>query len=210
MFLIDGIGPFFQGLRPGKRVNWSKIPFALIEERGRLQSTMAERIFSDFVRFLDRSCAMGYNAVTLDDLAHLVDLPEYDDGLNLKIGDYQELFRRIMAEAERRGVRIFVTTDYMFFSRSEVANRRSQARACLDRMKRVIERFFSLFPHVAGIIFRIGETDGTDVADSFRSRLTIKTPKQANRMVKELLPEFEQRRKTMIFRLWTVGAYQIG
>jgi hypothetical protein len=48
------------------------------------------------------------------------------------------------------------------------------------------------------------------VQDDFLSRLTLKTPKQANRYLRELLPVFERFQKELIFRTWTVGVYQIG
>jgi hypothetical protein len=66
------------------------------------------------------------------------------------------------------------------------------------------------FPLVRGVIFRLGECDGHDVEGRFRSRLTIKTPRQARAMLTALLPVFEQHDRLMIVRTWTVGAYAIG
>ena len=73
-----------------------------------------------------------------------------------------------------------------------------------------IEKLFQQYPEIAGIILRIGESDGKDVEDHFRSRLLLQTPHQANKFLKKVLPLFEKSDKKLIFRTWTVGIYKIG
>ena len=57
---------------------------------------------------------------------------------------------------------------------------------------------------------RIGECDGVDVESLFRSELTIRTPAQARRYLRILLPLFQFHDKLWIFRTWTLGSYAIG
>ena len=59
---------------------------------------------------------------------------------------------------------------------------------------------------------RIGESDRLDVRGDtdFKSELHIKTPAQANRLLRTLLPVFEKHQRRLILRTWTVGAYRVG
>ena len=51
---------------------------------------------------------------------------------------------------------------------------------------------------------------GTTCEDPIRTRLHLRNAGEANRLLRVLLPEFEQRGKDLIFRTWTVGAHRIG
>jgi len=73
-----------------------------------------------------------------------------------------------------------------------------------------LDALFEAVPDVAGVIFRIGESDAIGTKGDFLSRLLIRTPTQANRFLRELLPVFEKHNRTLFFRTWTVGAYAIG
>src|SRR5262249_22759334 len=72
--LIDAIGPFFRGYDK-RRINWSKIPFLHLATEGPERATQWAGIRADLDRFAQRVAALGYNAVSLDDLAHLTDHP---------------------------------------------------------------------------------------------------------------------------------------
>ncbi|MDZ4198169.1 MAG: hypothetical protein U1E27_02685, partial [Kiritimatiellia bacterium] len=74
LFLLDAIGPFFRGYHE-KRINWSKIPFRSIETDGRIAPDRAAQIRVDFTRIADSAAALGFTALTLDDVAHLADEP---------------------------------------------------------------------------------------------------------------------------------------
>ena len=79
-----------------------------------------------------------------------------------------------------------------------------------EYLRGLLDRFLTDFPEVAGVIVRIGESDGKDVHDDFRSQLVLKTPEQARAFLQEMLPVFERHGRRLIFRTWTVGAYPIG
>jgi len=60
------------------------------------------------------------------------------------------------------------------------------------------------------VVLRIGESDGLDIKETFRSKLVLKSPAMVNRWLKAILPVFEHHRRRCIFRTWTVGAHEVG
>ncbi len=208
-FLIDGIGPFFRDYKKDT-INWSKIPFPHLERNGRLDSARIEQVRRDFARFVREAAGMGFNAVTLDDVAHLADCPLYPDELRRKIGDYRILYRDLFDIARRHGMHVFLTTDLMFYHGSTRQAIGRDHRRILRYLTGALEELLSLFPDVAGVIFRIGESDGLDTQGDFRSRLVVRTPAQARRYIQALLPVFEKHDRLLVFRTWSVGTYRIG
>lgn len=209
LFILDGIGPFFRNLPPG-RINWSKIPFSALEKDGQPDPERFETIQRDFDAFCTRAAAAGYNAVTLDDVAHLVPDSLYPDELNEKIEAYRRQYRHLFSSAQRHGMAIFITTDVMYYHDALKTHPGRNRRLITAFLKDALRRLFNDFPEVAGVILRIGESDGQDVQGDFVSRLAIHTPRQANRFIRELLPVFEEADRLMIFRTWTIGGYPIG
>ena len=209
LFLIDGIGPFFKGNQRAE-INWSKIDFAELDSDGLISAERCRQIETDFCTFTRRAAAMGYNAVTLDDLAHLTPNPLYPDELRRKIEQYSALYRTLFKIASDSGLKIFITTDLFFFNPviEQLTGKNPQKMRSL--VADCCRRFFENFPETAGIIFRIGESDGVDVTGDFQSRLVLKTPRDARLMLKTLLPVFERHNKLLIFRTWTVGISGLG
>lgn len=209
LYIIDGIGPFFRGCDEPV-INWSKAPFAYIERSGGLTAARCTQITHDFRTFCQRASEAGYNAVTLDDLAHLCDFPFYPLALREKITQYRQLFQALYQIAHEYGMQVFITTDLLFFNdhidqhipNNEKAHRQFAADCC--------RQLFEILPQTAGLIVRIGESDGLDVEGDFLSRLIINRPQQARRMVQALLPVFEATNRLLIFRTWSVGVGRVG
>lgn len=174
---------------------------------------MRRDLFPEIRREFEIICARaaeyGYNAISLDDLAHLVDHPAYPSDLRARIQAYQEEFSRLFEIAGRHGLAVYITTDIMFFHPAIDAACGSSFSRQMDFLATAIDQLFTRFP-VAGIISRIGESDGLDVEGDFHSRLMIRHPRQARRCVKQLLPVFEHHQRQWIFRTWSVGAYRVG
>jgi hypothetical protein len=207
IFLIDAIGPFFRGYE-GTRVNWSKIPFLHLDKAGPEDWLAIEEELRVFAR---RVLAQGYNAVTLDDLAHLAAHPLHEPEVAARIANFRERFGRIfdMLDGEF-GLRVYLTSDVlpMTPALSEAMDDEPEE---LDRYYRnLVVGILDDFPQLAGLVLRIGESDGNDVEDPIRTRLHLRNAAETNRMLRELLPEFERRGKDLIFRTWTVGAHRIG
>ncbi len=209
LFMIDGIAPFFRNVK-SKRINWSKIPFADFEESGGLTPEGMDELCADFQQYISSVASAGYNVVTLDDLAHICLFESYPPELTLKLESYRALYRRLFALAAAGGLQVYLTTDLMFFNEAifkAVGGRLSKVVLWLrERLREV----FSEFDGVGGIVFRFGESDGSDVKSDFRSRLILRRPAQARFIIKKLLPVFAELGKNMVFRIWSIGAYRIG
>lgn len=209
LFLIDGIGPFFRH-HPKLRANWSKIPFSHLEKDGTLPADRWSVIQADFARFCARVRAVGYNAVTLDDLAHLYVHPGYEEPLRRKLEAYRVEYQQLFETARAHDLRVFITTDVMFFNSTLDREIGRSVESASRLLRQAMERVFQDFPAIAGVILRIGESDGRDVHGDFQSRLVIRSPRQARTLLQTLLPMAEKYQRLIIFRTWSVGAYRIG
>lgn len=208
LFLIDAIGPFFRGT-PKRRINWSKIPFADFQREGRLDEARLAGVETEFDLFCERAARLGFNAISLDDLAHLADSEAYSAATRALVAGYRRCFRGFFAIARRHGLRVFLTVDLMFFPRDADAGlRRKMAQP--EFLAGCLEELFGAGFDLAGLIVRIGEADGLDVHDEFRSQLAIRTPGQCRRWIAALLAVCERRQRDLVVRTWSVGAYRIG
>ena len=209
LFIVDGIAPFFRGCEQ-KVINWSKAPFAHLEQGIGLNPVRCAQVKKDFETFCRKAAAVGYNAITLDDLAHCCSFPFYSEALKAKIIEYQAFYRALFETAAQHELQVFITTDLLFFNQEidrSIANRDSALRRFTAHACR---QLFEVFPDIAGIIFRVGEVDGVDVEGDFHSRIMIHRPSQARKMLQTLIPVFETLDKLMIFRTWSVGVGRVG
>ncbi len=210
--LTDCLAPFFAGLTPTvvETVNWSKAPFTAIEN-GRLGDADWESQFiAEAERYLTAVAKQGYTAVAIDDLAHLVSWPWYSEDLRQTVDAWRRLYRQLFARARERNLGIFVTSDFFFSNPDIDAYLRETDLTAEDFFVATVERALGDFPELEGLVLRIGESDGVDVVGGFVSRLQIRRPAEARRLLSRLLPPFERRGKTLILRTWTLGAYPIG
>ena len=207
--MIDGIGPFFLG-HPKRTVNWSKIPFSFLEREGRVKRDAFREIREAFKRFTGTAAALGFNAVSLDDLAHVTDHFAYPASLRARIADYRQEFSVLFEIARAAGLQVYLTTDISFFNRElDLLLGRDDGKI-IRFLSDAVDAVFRDFPAVQGIIARFGESDGLDVRGDFLSRQILRTPRQARRYVEALLVVCETRRRTLIMRTWSLGAYRIG
>lgn len=205
LFLIDAIGPFFRGLKK-KRINWSKIPFADLDE-----NPERWRLISKEMRVFCREVsALGFTAVTLDDVCHLVPHRLHIAEISQKIAFWREQFAGLFSIILEEGLQVFLTVDVVPLTQEISDDLAGDELATQNYFCEMIRTVLADFPQIAGIILRIGESDGKDVRDPIRSQLHIRSAAQANEMLKQLLPIFEQAQRTLIFRTWTVGAHGIG
>ncbi|MEQ9363828.1 MAG: hypothetical protein RIF32_06280, partial [Leptospirales bacterium] len=183
---------------------------AIENKKGVLPGKRGRRIRSNFEDYTARVAGIGYNGVSIDELSRLALADFYPPKLKRKIERYRRYYRRLFNIAEGQGLKTYITTDVMFFNRWIEAATGGRRNAVFDVLAGMLDELLSEFPQIAGIILRIGESDGVDVRGEFRSRLVIKTPADANALLRRLLPVFEKRERALIFRTWTVGAYAIG
>ncbi|MBU1321391.1 MAG: glycosyl hydrolase family 67 [Nanoarchaeota archaeon] len=208
LFIIDAIGPFFKGYKR-KTINWSKIPFYNLENGGKVDLDKFKAIRKDFDKLMKKFSDIGYNAISIDDLAHLVNYDFYPKKLQNKIVQYQQEYKILFQIAKQYGMKIFVNTDIMFFNHSIARHTKKKNSGIIKMLKHACQYVLSEFP-VDGIIMRMGEDDSHDFESDFQSKLTIKKPAQLRSFVKNMLPVFEKLNKYLIMRTWTVGVYKIG
>ena len=207
IFLIDSIGPFFRGY-DRERVNWSKIPFSYLYGASDAQWLQIE---TDLRRFAHEISAQGYNAVTLDDLAHLAPHPLHEPAVAAEITLFREKFRRFFDILHSEfHLQIYLTTDVLPVTAAVEAALGGDTRKLDDYYQALVRSVLDDFPQLAGLIVRIGESDGHDVEDPIRTQLHLTSAKETNRLLRLLLPDFEKRGKNLILRTWTVGAHRIG
>ena len=211
LFLIDAIGPFFKGYQK-RTINWSKIPFEHIEtEDQEKREVQFSQIRKDMVSFAKKVSKLGYNAATLDDLAHLADSPLYEEDVRQRIQALSEEFDPLIDILEEHGLTPYITADILSYSPKLKENIGTKVEAVSKFLAELIEEFFNANPKVGGIIFRIGESDGQDVKNQrMTSELVLRKPKEVNYLLNHILPVFEKHGKKLILRTWTVGAYRIG
>lgn len=209
LLLIDAIGPFFRGLSKG-RTNWSKIPFAHLPLEECERRRCFDRIGEDLRSFAAHVHQVGYNAVSLDDVAHLADHPWYEAEIRDMIALYRQEFRRLFAILREQGLAIYLTMDVLSLTPRLKGKLYGDERRINEFLSELLDQLLQDFKEIAGIIIRIGESDGRDVKDLFRSELHIRTPDQLNRLLETLLPIFERQCRHLILRTWTVGAYPVG
>ena len=212
LFILDGSAPFFVPFINGSRQNWSKAPLNNLLKNGTVANAQVVQILAELECYCQQVSRIGYNAITFDDLSHLTRFDFYPDTLKRTVDSCQNFFRQVFRIALDAGLQIFITTDLMFWNEAiaeQVRGQASDARLC-ELFVEAVDDLYELFPEVAGVVVRIGEADGVDVESLFKSRLQIKTPKQCNRWLKEILPVCEAYDKLLIFRTWGLGAYRIG
>lgn len=210
LFLIDGIGPFFRGLR--RRTNWSKIPFEHLEDdaSGEVNRHLFRSIQAEFRDFCVRVADLGFNAVTLDDVVHLAPWQGHSPSLRRRIDQYREEYWALFETAREAGLDVFLTSDLMPYSKELLREIGRRPRASARWMAAAVDRVLTDFPQVKGAIFRFGESDGRDVGGDLRSELVVRTPRHLHETVATLLPVFERHRRLCVVRTWSVGAYGVG
>ncbi len=207
LFLIDAIGPFFRGYEK-RRVNWSKIPFLHWVDAGPERWRRAE---DDLRVFAGQITAQGYNAVTLDDLAHLAPHPLHEPEIAGRIAGFREHFGRLFSLLhDEFGLKVFLTSDVLPVTPAVAAGLGDDPQVLESYYRELVCGVLDDFPMLEGLILRIGESDGNDVRDPIRTRLHLRNAKETNRLLAGLLPEFEKRGRQLILRTWTVGAHPIG
>ena len=209
LYLIDTITPFF--VRKIKQtVNWSKVPFAVLEKKGKPKKKTFKEIEESFSRYLRRVKSYGFNGISLDELCYLLEYPFYPPREAKKIRRYRRYLGRLIQIAFEMDFRVFITTDIVFSNEYLQEMIPQDFASQLDLLYSAFEQVFRDFPLLSGAILRIGEADGVDVEGFFQSRLLVRTAAEGNTVIHKLLPLFEAAGRTMIFRTWTAGANKIG
>ncbi len=210
LFLIDAIGPFFRGYEKN-RINWSKIPFTHLKTSGPEAEIQWQQIENDIRHFAAGVSALGYNAVTLDDLAHLAPHPLHEPEIADRIAFFRTRFAKIFdILQEEFSLKIFLTSDIIPLTPAIEKSIGEKTEDLEKYYLSLVTGILDDFPQLSGLILRIGESDGNDVKDPIRTRLHLRNPRDTNHLLRKLIPTFDSRSKKLILRTWTVGAHHIG
>lgn len=207
--IIDGIGPFFHGIHR-RRINWSKIPFAEFEPAGGPDPERFVPVLAEFDAFAARAAALGFNAVSLDDVAHLACHPDYPRALADRIDAWRGCLAPVLDRANAHGLTPYITTDVMFAHPAIPERALDPKRDLFPYLAALLRDLLTRFPAVGGVIVRIGECDGVDVRGEFHSRVVLRRAAEVRHMLLYLLPLFEATGRHLILRTWTVGQYPVG
>ncbi|MFP4163975.1 MAG: hypothetical protein ACLFQB_08910 [Chitinispirillaceae bacterium] len=211
LHMVDSIAPFFIHEHKSKEQNWSKVPFShLEEEEGMLDRKKAGAISEAFSEYCSEVSGIGFDSLTLDDLAHMTQYGFYSRKQKVRIERYRQFYRSLLEKTRKSGLGVFVNSDVMFFNDEIEAVTEMNFNSVLKLLGKAVKNCFNDFPEVEGIIFRFGESDGIDVKGEYTSRLMVKTAKQLRTFIRFMLPVFERHDKLLIVRTWSLGAFQIG
>ena len=180
LFLIDAIGPFFRNYEKN-RINWSKIPFSHLLTTGPQAAEQWQQIHQDMRDFAREVSALGYNAVTLDDLAHLASHPLHEPEIAARIAFFREQFASLFdLLTQEFGLKIFLTSDVIPLTPAIESSLSGKKSDLEHYYLSLIQNTLDHFPQLSGIILRIGESDGVDVKDPIRTRLHLRNPRETN------------------------------
>jgi len=208
--VIDGIGPLMHGLDGRKRINWSKIIFSALDDALDQDESLWAKVVEEMRRFVVRVQGLGFNTITLDDVAHMTMHHRHGRKTVEKIYAWNRRFNTLIDVIKEAGVRVLVTTDVVPMTK-RIAKQCGEERDSVEAwFVQLLESFFEQFPQVDGVVIRLGEGDGKDVKELFHSSLFLTSAGDANELIKKLLPMFEEAGKVLICRTWTVGAHAIG
>ncbi|WP_265594391.1 hypothetical protein [Haloferula sp. BvORR071] len=161
-------------------------------------------------KFTREVAAAGFNAVTVDDLAHLAPHPLHEPETAARIAVFREEFAELFRIIQEAGLQIYVTSDVLPVTPAIEAALGQDRQKLEEYYRALVEGFLKAHPEVAGLVLRIGESDGVDVKDPIRTRLHVRSAAETNRLLRTLLPVFERQERTLILRTWTVGAHRVG
>ena len=113
LYLIDASAPFFLDENAGK-TNWSKIDFDEIEEDGKVRKGTRQVLLERFTSYVRTIRSIGYNAISVDDLAHFLKFGFYPKKLKRKLKGYRKLYRALLEVCAQEGLLVFLNTDLMF------------------------------------------------------------------------------------------------
>jgi hypothetical protein len=210
MKIIDAHGPFFL-FSQDSIINWSKLPFTDFEKAYEQDATKTKQLlFKSYHTYFKKITQLGYDTIALDDLAHITTSTSYTKNLQKKLAQYQEIYIDLIQLAKSYNLSVFIRTDILFYTthvaqkeKTPLLNAKQKLFFC-KQLQQACEQ------NIDGIIIRIGESDGVDVTGDFTSKLTIKTPKQLNSWLKDILNICETHNKQCILRTWSLGAHDIG
>lgn len=178
--------------------------------------------------YAEKMAGFGYNAMALPWFLEVVNFDLEGDGTavypagNLYRSRHDTLtrrFRELMQTAADHGMGTYLWTDmvaltpplesYLLERFGSVDTENSELWQVYARGA---EELFAKFPHLEGIILRIGEAGSVYNLPGwdYKSELYVRTDRAVRLMLEAFLSAAEKYDRTIIFRTWSVGVGQVG
>ncbi len=219
--LADLSGPFIDPHKPFR--NWSSFPYSQIDQ--------PDPPYVDLVQLnwglrrakqhLRRLHSQGYTGIVVDNLAHLVSFdgpgePIYapDDPVRLRALAYGVAFEELFDLAYALGMEVFVTTDMQWSTpglRRTVGTLKATNRHLAALNRRAVAELFERFPHVSGLVVRVGEAGGAhNQGQCYHGHIIYTTPAELRTLIEGLLPICESAGRLLVIRTWSIGIGSLG
>jgi len=216
--ISDAVAPFFDVQKPIR--HFSSIPYDQLDlpKYPYVDTDQLAESKVRFLRYLETLREAGYDAVTLDDVSHMVTLDALrvyppESPIFLRNSAYKAYFRDLIALAKQRGFRVFVTSDMPFYTREIkkwVGEIEAQNPRLLTLQKAALTEMFESYD-IDGVILRIGEGGKAyNLESGYQSAIVYTTPSEVHDLLIGILPIFEKYDKKCIFRTWTIGLGKVG
>jgi hypothetical protein len=137
-FIIDALGPFVDPHNPP--FNWSKVPFSQYEKEG--ADMDFERVRQRFAVFIEKIASIGYTAISLDDLPHMVELGWYSRETKEKLAKFRSLYEDLVIQAREHNIDVFVNFDIMYFNEEIKAYTKGRHQKILRLSKSPFNTYF--------------------------------------------------------------------
>lgn len=89
LFIIDSLSPFIKRYKK-EIINWSKTPYDHYENGDKIITKHYDDARTFLRKYLKKITKLGFNAVTIDDLAHLTTFSFYPGSLKIKIRKHRK------------------------------------------------------------------------------------------------------------------------
>ena len=215
--ISDCIAPFFDKDKEIK--HYSNIPYYQLDLKNSpyVDQKQLEDSFERYKNYLQKLKEAGYNAISLDDVNHLLLLKKlkiYSGSVIEKRNTiYISYFHKLINEAKKQWLQVFLITDMQFYTKEikkYVWNLTPENQKLKYLNQVAFEELFETFDDISGIIMRIWEWWKAYNFDSgYYSEIIFKKPEQVNDFLKYILPIFEKYNKKLIFRTWAIWIWKI-
>ena len=181
-----------------------------------------------FDDFTGRMASYGYNAIALPWFLEFINFERLDHGRQVygKNSIYRSRhdtlsrhFGELMQVAAEHGLKTYLWTDMValtpplkdYFSRT-FGSVDTENPEFWEVYGKAAEEAFEKFPHVEGLIIRIGEAGSiyNKPGWDYTSELYVRTGEAVQMMLQAFLEAAEKYGRNIIFRTWSVGVGQIG
>ncbi|MBD3238917.1 MAG: hypothetical protein GF332_04760 [Candidatus Moranbacteria bacterium] len=215
--IITESAPAFY-LKPKNQGSWVHFPFEQydLDQAPYVDQIKLESAKKRFQQFQQYQKGNGYNAIVLGDLTRVLTFKQSkilpQDSVEMQRAKiYQDFFAQLTTETD---LRTFISADFQI-SNPYLENYVGEMQADNPKLHQInqsaIREVFQGLPELDGMIIRTQE-GGKNYAvnDFYASKLVYQDAASLRKMIREILPIFQELDKTLIIRTWSAGVGELG